>query len=72
MNIEEQIREIAKQVEELRRDYTSTLFELRTDCGIARRVCREYLEERENRWYRKLRRLCDSMIRRVHWHMPRR
>jgi len=46
--------------------------ELENQVAIARRAVNLLLEERENRWYRKLRRLCDSMIRRVHWHMPRR
>ena len=54
------------------RDIEKRLWEAENAALIARREVDVLLRERENVWYRRLRRLCDRMIRRVHWHMPRR
>jgi len=50
----------------------SDLRELENQVQITRRVIKVMLEERRNRWYRRLGRFVERMIRRVHWHMPRR
>ena len=39
---------------------------------IARRAVDVLLEERENRIHKRIGRLLDRLVRRVHWHMPRR
>lgn len=39
---------------------------------IARRAINVLLQERENRIHKRIGRLFDQLVRRVHWHMPRR
>lgn len=54
------------------KDIEKRLWEAENAALIARRAVDVLLRERENVWYRRLRRLCDRLVRRVHWHMPRR
>lgn len=39
---------------------------------IARRAVQVLLQERENRIHKRIGRILDRLVRRVHWHMPRR
>lgn len=54
------------------KDIEKRLWEAENAALIARRAVDVLLRERENRIHKRIGRLLDRLVRRVHWHMPRR